>query len=271
MKLIKPSEKIKTVRHKMDRKRTTEVPSEKEEVPNRKWETTVCFEKDPIKFDFEKLAANRCICVFPNSPETEYYRILWANMKQHYLKNGWKTIMITSAYAKEGKTLTAINLAITLAKEFNQTALLVDCDLKRQCISQYLEIPSEKGIVDYLVDGCTAKNLIIRSRIHKLSFISGGKSVANSAELLGSHRMKTLVHELKNLNETEYVIFDAPPIIGWADIIAFGPLADCILMVVEEGRTSIQDVEKALEIIPTEKFLGFVLNRRKFPTNGYYY
>ena len=179
--------------------------------------------------------------------------------------------MITSVQAGEGKTLTAINLAVTFAKEYDQTVLLVDCDLRRQKVHQYLNFSSEKGIVDYLMNGHPLNDLIVWPNIEKLTLISGGKTIANSAELLGSPKMKALVQEIKSRYDDRCVIFDTPPILGWADAIAFAPLVDCILMVVEEGRTSIKDVNKALEMIPKEKFLGFVLNRRKSPLNKYYY
>lgn len=270
MKLIKPNEKNKLIRQKPDQKKLTEGPLRGQKLNSQKGKPSVSHKKRSIKLNLDKLAKNRCICAFPNSPETEYYRILWANIKQHSIKHNWKTIMITSAYSREGKTLTAINLAITIAKEFNQNALLVDCDLKGQRIHRYLDYPSERGIINHLVDDYPIKDLIVWPGIHKLYLISGGRAVVNSAELLGSSKMKAFVLELKNLNGGGYIIFDAPPVIGWADIIAFAPLADCILMVVEEGRTSVQDVKNALEMIPNEKFLGYILNRRKMPTNGYY-
>ena len=77
--------------------------------------------------------------------------------------------------------------------------------------------------------------------------------------------------QIKTRYDDRYVIFDVPPILGGADAIAFAPLVDGILMVVEERRTPIQDIKKALDLIPMEKFLGFVLNRRKSPPRKYYY
>ena len=173
--------------------------------------------------------------------------------------------------AGEGKTLTSINLAAAFAKEFDQTVLLVDCDLRRQNIHKYLNYRYNKGIADYLINGCPFKDLIVWPNIEKLTVISGGRTIANSAELLSSPKMKSLVQEIKHRYDNRYVIFDLPPILSNADAIAFAPLVDCILMVVEEGRTSIKDVKKSLEMIPNEKFMGYVLNRRKAPIRGYYY
>lgn len=287
MKLRKSIEKAKQERLEASRKAAEETsPAEKTESPttektkipviekqvhSQEWAPPVYSESKTVNLDLEKLAQNRCVCMFPDAPETEYYKVLRTNIRQRTRQNNWNTIMITSAHVGEGKTLTAVNLAITFAKEYDQTVFLVDCDMKRQDVHQYLNIESEKGIADYLLEDCPLKDLIIWPGIEKLTLISGGKTIVNSAELLGSPRMKAFVQEIKNRYDDRYIIFDVPPVLGWADAIAFAPLVDCILMVVEEGRTSIKDVNKVLEMIPKEKFLGFVLNRRTSPLQRYYY
>jgi len=235
------------------------------------WRSPIYCESRPVKLDRDQLALNRCVALFPDTDQSEYYKVLRTNIMRRTKEKNWNTIMITSVQPGEGKTLTAINLTAAFAGEFNQTVLLVDCDLRRQKVHQYLNFSSEKGVVDYLVNGCELKDLMVWPNIEKMTIISGGKTISNSAELLGSPKMKTLVNEIKQRYDDRYVIFDLPPIFVGADTIAFAPLVDCILMVVEEGRTSLKDVKKALEMIPAEKFIGFVLNRRKVPIRGYYY
>jgi protein-tyrosine kinase len=237
----------------------------------REWTPPVYSESKAIKLDLDQLAKNRCVSMFSDTQEAEYYKVLRTSIQHRIKKYGWNTIMVTSVQPGEGKTLTCINLAASLAKEYNQTVLLVDCDLKRQNIHRYLKCSVDKGIVDYLVNGCPLKDLIVWPNIEKFTFISGGKTISNSAELLNSPKMKILVQELKHRYNDRYVVFDTPPVLGLTDAIAFAPLVDCILMVVEEGRTSIKDVKKALEVIPSEKFLGFVLNRRRVSEFKYYY
>jgi protein-tyrosine kinase len=287
MKLKKSIEKAKQQRQKAIRKSAEQVPPAEKTEPNhlnaqndpnedkkvtcREWTAPVYCESKAVELDLEKLAQNRCVCMFPDAPEAEYYKVLRTNIQQRIHENNWNTIMITSVQAGEGKTLTAINLAVTFAKEYDRTVLLVDCDLRRQKVHQYLNFSSEKGIVDYLMNGHPLNDLIVWPNIEKLTMISGGKTMTNSAELLGSPKMKDLVREIKHRYDDRYILFDTAPILGWADAIAFAPLVDCILMVVEEGRTSIKDINKALDMIPKEKFLGFVLNRRTSPMQKYYY
>ena len=197
--------------------------------------------------------------------------MLRTNIMQRTKEKNWNTIMITSVQPGEGKTLTAINLAAAFAKEFNQTVLLVDCDLRRQNVHKYLDYQFDKGIADYLMNGCALKDHHYLAQYREADPDFRGQNHLQRTELLGSPQMKSLVQELKHRYTDRYVIFDVPPILSSADAIAFAPLVDCILMVVEEGRTSVKDVQKALEMIPAEKFLGYVLNRRKSPIQGYYY
>ena len=125
--------------------------------------------------------------------------------------------MITSANPGEGKTVTAINLAVTFAKEFNNTSLLVDCDLKQQKIHQYLGLPGEKGLADYLIKGTPMDELIIWQGIEKLTLISGGAAVKDSSELLGSPKMKSIIKEMKNRYDNRYIFLDVPPVLNVSD------------------------------------------------------
>ena len=209
------------------------------------------------------LAANRCVGYQQDSREMEFYKVLRTQILQRTNGGGGNTVMVTSALPGEGKTLTAINLAFTFAKEFKQTALLVDCDLRQQQIHQVLGFPSEKGVVDYLLNDCPIQELFVWPGVEKLTVISGGKTVKESSELLGSPGMKNLVTDMKNRYPDRYVFFDVPPLLTSADSLAFAPFVDYILVMVQAGQTSLQDVNRALRLLPGEKVLGLVMNRQK--------
>ncbi|HTP67096.1 MAG TPA: AAA family ATPase [Geobacteraceae bacterium] len=208
------------------------------------------------------MVANRCVGFQHDSPELEYYKVLRTRILQRS-KGGGSTVMVTSAFPGEGKTLTAINLAFTFAKEYRQTALLVDCDLKRQQVHKVLGFPSEKGLADYLLDDCSVRDLFVWPGVEKLSVISGGKTVVDSSELLGSPGMKNLVAEMKGRYPDRYVFFDVPPLLTSADPLAFAPYVDYIIVAVQAGRTPLPDVNRALSLLPAEKVLGLVLNRQQ--------
>jgi non-specific protein-tyrosine kinase len=176
-------------------------------------------------------------------------------------EQGGTTVMITSALPGEGKTLTAVNLSLTFAKEYNQTVLLVDSDLHKQRVHECLGFESDRGLADYLLNGASLADLIVWPGVEKFTVISGGRTVMASSELLGSPRMKGLVKDLKSRYPDRYVFFDVPPVLAGADALAFAPQVDHIILVVRAGSTSIEDVKLALDLLPRKKVLGVVLNR----------
>jgi len=222
------------------------------------------YEVDPLF-----LIDRHCIGISSEAMEIEFYKMLRTQIIQRTGPNGWNTIMITSALPGEGKTLTAINLALTFSREFNHTVLLVDCDLRQQQIHKMMGLPGERGLIDALLDNRPLQEIIVWPGIEKLTVISGGRTIKESSELLSSPKMKSLVSDIKSRYPDRYVFFDVPPILSAADAVAFSPLVDSILMVVQANKTSIQDVKKACDLIPREKFLGFVLNRHKIPSKSY--
>ena len=207
------------------------------------------------------MLANRCVAFLPDSPEVEFYRQLRTRILQLSGGEGGATVMVTSALPGEGKTLTSINLALTFAREFKQTALLVDCDLRQQQVHGMMGFPSERGLVDYLIHDCPITELFVWPGVEKLSIISGGRTVKDSCELLGSPGMKDLVLDMKHRYPERYIFFDVPSVLTSADAVAFAPLVDYILVVAKAGETSLADIRRAVQLLPPQKVLGLVMNQ----------
>jgi non-specific protein-tyrosine kinase len=224
-----------------------------------------------VRLDSEKMSDSNCIAIFPDSPYLDSFKVLRTRINSLAQIKGAKTLMVTSAVPGEGKTVTTVNLALTHAKEFDQTVLLMDCDFHRQDVHKYMGIESDKGLVDYLVGEVPLKDLIIWPGIEKMTLVSGGRTIQESTEILNSSRMRGLVEEVKNRYPDRFVIFDVPPVLVGADAIVFSSLVDSIVMVVEYGKTSINDIKKALELLPQDKFFGFVLNKDDDRRNSYSY
>lgn len=225
------------------------------------WISPTYSQSRAIHLDPGHMAQNRCLAFLDNVPEAEAYRVLRTQVLQRTLQSGSNTIMVTSALPGEGKTLTAINLAFTIAREFRHTVLLVDGDLKKQSIHKYLGCTGEKGLIDYLVDGLPVSELITWPGIEKMTLMSGGRSFHESAEILGSPRMKELIYDMKGRYTERYIIFDVPSILTGADVLTFASLVELVIVVVQAGKTSMDDVKKAVQFLPKDKILGFVLNR----------
>ena len=274
MKLRKALEKAK-----QQRGETVAVPAPEftmggdKEISEGDWQSPVYTSSTRIDLDSQAVIKNRCVCIEADAPQLDSYKVLRTKIQQLTQTKGWNTVIITSPRAGDGKTLTAINLALTFSKAYNQTVLLVDCDLRKQNIHKTLGFQSEVGLIDYLVDDRPLNEVMIWPGIDKLTLISGGRTIDNSTELLGSPRMKDLVQEIKSRYDDRYVLFDLPPVLGNADALALAPYIDSIVMVVQEGKTSTREVQRAVEMLPPDKFLGFVINKQKAgqSADGAYY
>jgi protein-tyrosine kinase len=232
-----------------------------DEKPTKGWVSPAYTVSRSVSLDPAVLNANRCILHRrSDSVEVDAYRVLRTKILQKCKEQGGNTIMITSAVPGEGKTLNAVNLAVTLAREFMQTVLLVDCDLRRQSVHKYLGYASDKGIIDYLLNDTPVSELMTWPGIEKLTVISGGRPISGSSELLGSQRMQELVDAMKSRYPERYIIFDVPPLLAGADALAFVPVVDHVVVVVREGETSAKTINKALKLVPPDKVLGLVLN-----------
>ena len=213
-----------------------------------------------VALDPERLAVNRIVGFFPESPEMEQYRLLRARVLNAVREKGGNAIMITSAFPGEGKTLTAINLALAFAKGCSENALLVDCDLRRQRICEMLGFDGSKGLADYILDGCEVSEMLTWPGVERLVVISGGRTAQDSSEMLASLDMKMLVEEMKGRYRDRYVFFDVPAVLSRADALAFAPFVDHILFVVRAGETLSSDALRALRMLPQKKIIGVVLN-----------
>jgi len=170
------------------------------------------------------------------------------------------TVMVTSSISEEGKTMTALNLAISLAKEHNHTVLLVDADLRRPSVHKYLDITPEVGLVHCLRDNLPIEKALITTGIGNLVVLPAGEAVKDPVDMLASNRMKEIVAELKQRYPERYVIFDTPPTLPFADAGVLAAIVDATLFVVREGKAKSEDVVKALEDLQGHNLLGIVYN-----------
>ena len=198
----------------------------------------------------------------PHSLVSEQYRKLKTSLVKLTQKDEFHNIlMVTSTVSQEGKSLTALNLAISLAQEFDHTVLLIDADLRRPSIHHYLEFEPTIGLSECLMDGIDIGEAIIRTGIGKLSVIPAGKEIPNPLELFSSRKMQELVKELKHRYYDRYVIFDTPPLLPYAETRSLGHLVDGIVFVIKEGEASQESILEAIDAVKGCRILGVVFNQ----------
>jgi len=174
---------------------------------------------------------------------------------------GHNVIMITSVLEGEGKTLTAINLAASIARGAKQTVLLVDTDLRKPRAQYYLGLSAVKGLSDYLRENVPLTELLINPGLPRMVLLCAGKPLSGSTDILGSQRMERLVKEMKRRYPERYVIFDCPPILASPDALVFSSYVDGIILVVESGRTPEEKIRKAVGLLEGKNLVGLVMNK----------
>ncbi|MBI3899648.1 MAG: CpsD/CapB family tyrosine-protein kinase [Gammaproteobacteria bacterium] len=209
------------------------------------------------------LRQNRIIASSGADEFAQSYKVLRTQVAQRMRQHGWRTLAVTSPGPGEGKTLTAINLSISLALEANQTVLLVDADLRRPSVHAYLGFEANVGLRDYLQKGTPVEEILVHPEIRRLVILPGGAPLENSSEMLSSPMMLRLVQEVKRRYPSRLVVFDLPPVLTTDDVLAFAPYLDAALLVIEEGKTLRDDVARAAELLHTanHNLIGTVLNR----------
>lgn len=173
-------------------------------------------------------------------------------------------IMVTSSKPSEGKTYTALNLAMSVAKERDKTVLLVDADVAKPGMTRVLGVSKEKGLVDYLSDdSIELSDVMLKTNVPNMRFIPAGKRHVHSTELLSSQSMIDLVNQLRSRYPDRVVIFDSPPLLATSEAVVLTELVGQIILVVEAEKTSKQEVEEAISQIDEDKSVGLVLNKAR--------
>jgi protein-tyrosine kinase len=192
---------------------------------------------------------------------TDAYRILRTQVLRHLRESGHSLLAVTSPGIGEGKSLTAINLAMSLILNPENRVLLVDCNLRRPQLHNLLGVNAGPGLSDYLTYDMSLNRLVVSAPGHRLAFLPAGRPIHNSAEMLASQKMRALLRILKNEERGRFVIFDLPAVLPFADMLAFAPLVEAVLLVVEEGKTQVESIVRAGELLANANLIGTVLNK----------
>lgn len=203
------------------------------------------------------------------SPLSESFRMLRNQVLQRMRADGHTLLAVTSPRAIEGKSMTAVNLALTMAADYDSAVLLVDADLSGRGLQSLFGLQGAAGLSDHLADGRPLQDLLVNPGVARLVLLPAGQQpVLNSSELLATRAAQQSIQEMKQRYRDRYVIVDLPPLLDTADALAFLPQADTTLLVVEEHTTAVQDVESASELLAPFPLIGTVMSQAREPEPG---
>jgi len=236
-------------------------------------------EKRICNLDFQRLDKSGFLV-----PDTSHLRLAeeYRVIKRPVLMNAFNKgavpidkgnlVVVTSAVEGEGKTYTALNLAMSIGLELDCTVLLVDADIIMRSLTKTLGLEKEKGLVDILHDrNIDLSDLILATNIDRVKILPAGSLTKNSTELLASSRMATITSELSQRYSDRVILFDSPPVLAATETLAIIHHMGQVIVVVESSRTPTDVIESCVEHIGADKVIGMVLNKSRFHgKTGYY-
>jgi capsular exopolysaccharide synthesis family protein len=200
-----------------------------------------------------------------DSFSTEQYRVLYAHMTDLSVEKGQTVFAISSALPGEGKTVTALNLAVVMARDFGKKTLLLEGDLRNPSISRYLNTELGSGLVDILSHKTRAEatlvhvsDTLVPFANEHLAVLPAVKSTRNAASLLSSPSLRDLLRLLKA--QYDFVLIDTPPILPLSDMQIFEEVVDGILLVVRAEHTPKTALLQAIQALGAEKVVGIIVN-----------
>lgn len=200
------------------------------------------------------------------------YRILRTRILHRARARGWTTIGITSAGPNDGKSLTSLNLSLSLAPERNSEVVLLDMDMRNPSVCRCLGVEPPIGMLEYLERRATPRDVFFSIGVDNLTIASGNTATEQASELLGTTQFEDLIHYVKQHTANPIILIDLPPLLSTDDALVIAPRVDAMLLVVAEGITDRSALSKAVELLSEFPMAGLVLNRAvEAQAHGYGY
>lgn len=212
---------------------------------------------DPLPSVLEQ---NRVIGASTNASISYAYKILRTQVVRKIQSNGWNSIAVLAARSGEGATLTAVNLAISIAMDPRHTVLLVDLNFKRPAVHRYFGYQPEVGIEDILLRNASLEKALFNPGVEGLLVLPCCGKISGSSELLNSKAMMNLIVDIKSRYHSRIVILDLPPLLEADDALACSAYFDAGLLVLSEGASLVDDLAQTAKLLDGKPLLGSVFN-----------
>jgi Mrp family chromosome partitioning ATPase len=227
-----------------------------------------------IRLNAAQLEKSRIVAHGPSSEHGRYYDMLRTQVLQEMDKKSWQYLAVTSPTAGCGKTVTACNLAMSIARLPERSVLLVDLDLRKPAVANYLGVAGEGagGVLSVLEGRATLSSAVVQASIGPTSFmvLPGTVSTSGSSEWMASQTMGTLLQTIKRDFRSRIVIFDLPPMLLGDDVISILPRMDAALLVAGIGSTSVSDIKECQKHLLRTPVIRVVVNKSTETAGSYY-
>mgnify|MGYP001548513395 CR=1 FL=1 len=225
-----------------------------------------------VRLNAAHLEASRIVAHGSSSQHGRYYDMLRTQVLQEMDKKSWQFLAVTSPTAGCGKSVTACNLAMSIARLPERSVLLVDLDLRKPMVANYLGLGSCDGVLSVLEGRSTLSSAILQASIGPNNFLvlPGSESSAGSSEWMASQLMATVLQNIKKDFRSRVVIFDLPPMLLGDDVISILPRMDAALLVAGVGSTSVSDIKECQKHLQRTPVVRVVVNKATETADSYY-
>ncbi len=192
----------------------------------------------------------------------EAFKMLRNQVLQRMQADGHRVLAVTSAREIAGKSLCALNLALAIAADFDSTALLIDADLSGDGLQRVFGLDGAPGLGDHLLRGVPISELLVNPGIERFVFLpASAAAVPQSSELLSTRVTRELIAQMKARYPDRLIVVDLPSALDTADALAFLPLVDTTLVVIEEHTTKMSDMASLAQLLEPFELVGTVMSR----------
>jgi protein-tyrosine kinase len=231
--------------------RTAAAPAERIRAPVLPIDPDVCLESRVLVDD----GAGQ------NKAAAAAYRMLRTRLLRRVRMNGWTSIGVTSATPNDGKSLTVLNLGISVAREANSEVVLLDLDMRNPSMCRYLGVKPDGQLRDYFERDTKSSDVFFSIGINNLLLASATTGTDRASELLAGDKLEQLIQFIKEHTVNPIILVDLPPLLITDDALVVAPKVDALLVVVAEGHTSRADLDRALGLVSEFPIAGLILNR----------
>ena len=229
-------------------------------------------ESQETALDSAHLQSKRIISHLITDPRSRSFDMLRTQVLRAMDLKGWKTLAITSPTPACGKTLTALNLSISIARQPERSVLLVDLDFQKPQVAACLGLKCDEGVLSVLEGRTALSDAIIPARLDNLRFmVLPTASAIGSSELISSRAMAAMLEDLRTEYHSKIIILDLPPILSGDDVIAILPQVDCALLVTAVGTTTVAQLKECNKHLQSAEVVRIVLNKAPETSEHYYY
>lgn len=216
-----------------------------------------------VALNLAHLEANRIIAHDRSDQRSRSFDMLRTQVLQSMDVKSWQLLAVTSPTPGCGKTLTAINLALSIARQPERSVLLVDADLEKPQVANYLGLRRKAGLLSLLNGQVGLQDALVHTSVggYRLTVLPCEASTAHSSEHMTSRAMSKLLQEIKNENRARTIIFDMPPMLSGDNVISILPQIDCVLFVAAVGTTTVSEIKECNKHLQTSEVVRVVLNK----------